>query len=181
MKEATQSDIPFPNSIFMKKLYFVVLFLLTFPSLIAQKNYYATGDNLNIRELPNQDASIKGQLNKGEVVKVIEINNDWAKIQYQNTQCYVASKFLSIENENENKKDYGFKDGFKYTYLYSAGILIFLLTAPEILKRRVNDRRYKEGIRQDKVPETTMWKNFIIALLISLPIALIGGIISWIF
>ncbi|HAD80147.1 MAG TPA: hypothetical protein DCF99_13180, partial [Flavobacteriaceae bacterium] len=72
----------------MKKLYFVVLFLLTFPSLIAQKNYYATGDNLNIRELPNQDASIKGQLNKGEVVKVIEINNDWAKIQYQNTQCY---------------------------------------------------------------------------------------------
>jgi hypothetical protein len=49
------------------------------------------------------------------------------------------------------------------------------------LKRRVNDRRYKEGIRQDKVPETTMWENFIIALLISLPIALIGGIISWIF
>jgi uncharacterized protein YgiM (DUF1202 family) len=163
----------------MKKLYFVILLLLTLSSLIAQKNYYATGDNLNIRELPNQDAPIKGQLNKGELVKVIEINNDWAKIQYQNTEYYVASKFLSIETEN--KKDYGFKDGFKYTYLYSAGILIFLLTAPEILKRRVNDRRYKEGIRQDKVPETTMWKNFIIALLISLPIALIGGIISWIF
>jgi uncharacterized protein YgiM (DUF1202 family) len=163
----------------MKKLYFVILLLLTLSSLIAQKNYYATGDNLNIRELPNQDAQVKGQLNKGELVKVIEINNDWAKIQYQNTEYYVASKFLSIETEN--KKDYGFKDGFKYTYLYSAGILIFLLTAPEILKRRVNDRRYKEGIRQDKVPETTMWKNFIIALLISLPIALIGGIISWIF
>ena len=163
----------------MKKLYFVILLLLTLSSLIAQKNYYATGDNLNIRELPNQDAQVKGQLNKGELVKVIEINNDWAKIQYQNTEYYVASKFLSIETEN--KKDYGFKDGFKYTYLYSAGILIFLLTAPEILKRRVNDRRYKEGIRQDKVPETTMWKNFLIALVISLPIALIGGIISWIF
>ena len=167
----------------MKKIYFVILLLLTFSSLIAQKNYYATGDNLNIRELPNQNAAIKGNLNKGDLVKVLEINNDWAKIQYENTQCYVASKFLSIDNENqtENQKDYGFKDGFKYTYLYSAGILILLLTAPEILKRRVNDRRYKEGIRQDKVPETTMWKNFIISLLISLPIALIGGIICWIF
>lgn len=138
---------------------------------------------MNVREFPNQNSNIIGKLKKGDKVEVLEIQkggfkvlDDWAKIKYNENEYFVVAKYLTkLQN-----KDLGFGEGFGTTYLYSAGIIAILLTLPEVLKRRVSDRRYKQGFRQDKVPELTMWKNILIALIVALPIGLIGGIICWI-
>lgn len=161
----------------MQKKYFTLLLLFCSIFFFGQK-YVSTVDNLNVREFANQNSDIKGKLMKGEEIEVLQISNDWAKIKYQTNEYYVSSKFLS--NESKEVKDLGFKEGFLRTFLYSAIFLALLLTAPEVFKRRVNDRRFRQGIRQDKVPETIMWKNFFIAALIAIPIGLIGGIIYWI-
>lgn len=163
----------------MKKNYTIFIILITFSFCHAQEIYYSNGENVNVREFPNQSSLVVGKLSKGQKIEVIETVNDWSKISYQNNEYYVATKFLT-QNE-DGKKDLGFKDGFLQTYLYSGLIFVFLLTAPEVMKRKVADRRFKEGYRQDKVPELTMWKNFLISAIVAIPIALIGGIICWIF
>lgn len=166
----------------MKKIIYLLCFLI-FSLANSQETYSVIGNNINIREYPNKNSNIVGKLKKGDKVEVIEIQNggfevldDWAKIKFNENEYFVVSKYLS----KSQNKDIGFGEGFGTTYIYSAGIIALLLTLPEVLKRRVSDRRFKQGFRQDKVPETTMWKNILIAAVVALPIGLIGGLICWI-
>ena len=163
----------------MKKIFILILSVFYFSLVLANETLYSLGDNVNIREFPDKNSNIVGKLNKGDKIEVIEIGLNWTKIKFNGYESYVASEFLS--NEQIKKGDIGFVEGFTKTFLYTAGILVFILTAPEVIKRKVSDRRYKAGFRQDKVPETIMWKNFLVAAIIALPIALVSGIICWIF
>ena len=162
----------------MKKIFIILLSVFHFSFLFASEKLFSLGDNVNIREFPDKNSNIVGKINKGQKIEVLEIGLDWTKIAFNGKEAYVASEFVG--EKPLAKGDIGFGEGFGQTYIYSAGIIAVLLTLPEMLKRRVSDRRYKQGFRQDKVPELTMWKIILIASIVSLPIGLIGGLICWI-
>ena len=149
------------------------------------QDYFIDASSLIVRKSPDKNSEKIGKLTRNEQITAIGEYGNWVQINYNGTYGYVNKDFLSTVSlnieETSEKKDLGFKDGFKETYFGSIIILTLLLVAPEVIQRRNPDRRFKTGIRQDKVPEFTMWKKLILAAVISVPIALIGGVICWIF
>ncbi|GAA8142809.1 SH3 domain-containing protein [Helicobacter pylori] len=66
-------------------------------STIGQKplEYKATVSGVNVRAFPSTKGKIIGSLAKNKSVKVLEIQNDWAKIEFSNkTKGYVFLKLL---------------------------------------------------------------------------------------
>ncbi|GAA6842758.1 SH3 domain-containing protein [Helicobacter pylori] len=66
-------------------------------STIGQKplEYKATVNSVNVRAFPSTKSKIIGSLAKNKSVKVLEIQNDWAKIEFSNkTKGYVFLKLL---------------------------------------------------------------------------------------
>ncbi|GAA8026809.1 SH3 domain-containing protein [Helicobacter pylori] len=64
---------------------------------IGQKplEYKAAVSGVNVRAFPSTKSKIIGSLAKGKSVKVLEIQNDWAKIEFSNkTKGYVFLKLL---------------------------------------------------------------------------------------
>ncbi len=69
---------------------------LTTPT-IGQKplEYKAAVNSVNVRAFPSTKGKILGSLAKDKSVKVLEIQNDWAKIEFSNkTKGYVFLKLL---------------------------------------------------------------------------------------
>ncbi|GAA6890368.1 SH3 domain-containing protein [Helicobacter pylori] len=57
--------------------------------------YKAAVNSVNVRAFPSTKGKILGSLAKDKSVKVLEIQNDWAKIEFSNkTKGYVFLKFL---------------------------------------------------------------------------------------
>ncbi len=57
--------------------------------------YKAAVNSVNVRALPSTKGKILGSLAKNKSVKVLEIQNDWAKIEFSNeTKGYVFLKLL---------------------------------------------------------------------------------------
>ncbi len=57
--------------------------------------YKAAVNSVNVRAFPSTKGKILGSLAKDESVKVLEIQNDWAKIEFSNeTKGYVFLKLL---------------------------------------------------------------------------------------
>ncbi len=64
---------------------------------IGQKplEYKAVVNSVNVRAFPSTKGKIIGSLAKDKIVKVLEIQNDWAKIEFSNkTKGYVFLKLL---------------------------------------------------------------------------------------
>ena len=68
---------------------------------------YVKADTLNIREGAGTSYKILGTYKKGQEVKVVSIDGDWAKIQYENGYAYISNKYLvdkmPTDSENDNK------------------------------------------------------------------------------
>ena len=68
---------------------------------------YVKADTLNIREGAGTEYEILGTYKKGQEVKVVSIDGDWAKIQYENGYAYISNKYLvdkmPTDSENDNK------------------------------------------------------------------------------
>lgn len=58
--------------------------------------------NLNVRSGPGNNYSIKGKLVEGDKIKILSIDNGWAKFNYKNTEAYVSVKYLKEVNNVEN-------------------------------------------------------------------------------
>ena len=78
-------------------------FLATAASLIstnafAQEESTATvnATNLNIRQQPTTQSPIIGKVKQGTIVKVLEVQKDWAKISCDGKEGYVSLQFLKI-------------------------------------------------------------------------------------
>lgn len=145
------------------------------------QDYFVNASSLIVRSGPGKNFEKIGTLSRNEQITAIGLDHNWIQINFNGTYGYINKDFLSTvsldSEETSVKKDLGFIE----TYLGSIIILTLLFVAPEVIQRRNPDRRFKTGIRQDKVPEFIMWKKLILAAVISLPVALIGGIICGIF
>ncbi len=51
--------------------------------------------HLNVRSDPSTNNSPIGSLKNGDEVKVLESNSNWTKIEFNNQEAYVATKYLS--------------------------------------------------------------------------------------
>lgn len=72
-------------------------FISVFPVAIQANTYtYETviADSLNVRSMPNLDASIVGKLSLGDEVRVVKTDNDWSKITYHSMTGWIANKYL---------------------------------------------------------------------------------------
>ena len=68
---------------------------------------YVNADSLNVREGAGTSYKILGTYNHGDEVKVVSIDGDWAKIQYEDGYAYISNKYLvdkmPTDSENDNK------------------------------------------------------------------------------
>lgn len=86
---------------------------------------YVNTGSLNVRSGPSTSYRILGVYKYGQEVKVVSVNNNWAKIKYNNGYAYVSNKYLSYElsnKDNNNNEDNNANDdtqndsGIKNTY-----------------------------------------------------------------
>lgn len=66
------------------------------------ESYVCTAKSLNVRTSPSANGYVLGKLNKGDVINVYSIDDDFAEISYQGTKCYVSSKYIQKTNNPTN-------------------------------------------------------------------------------
>ena len=77
---------------------------------------------VNVREQPNTDCNILGQLYFNEIVSYIYYNEDWVQILYKDTIAYVSSDYISNEKRDYQLYDVplnNFKSYMPYNYFNS--------------------------------------------------------------
>ena len=85
---------------------------------------FVTGNSVNVRSENNSNSSIISKLNQNEKVEVLEVNGDWAKIEFNGQNGYINQKFLSENKiETTNKDNKSFSD---YLKMFGIGILLIL-------------------------------------------------------
>ena len=55
---------------------------------------YKTTARLNVRTFPSTDYRIRGTLKKGARIRVLQLNGDWCRINYNGYTGWVAAKYL---------------------------------------------------------------------------------------
>ena len=75
------------------------------------KILYATAV-VNVREEPNTDCDVIGQLSLGESIELIEhLDNGWSAVRYSGEKYYISTQYLS-EKKPSDKSDFVFKKSF---------------------------------------------------------------------
>jgi len=64
-----------------------------------KKTKYRCTSNLNVRNLPSTEGDVIGKVTQNDIVDVIEIENNWARIDYGGVEAYVSANYLTIEGE----------------------------------------------------------------------------------
>lgn len=60
----------------------------------------ATADGLNIREFPSTDAEVITQVASGEMLDIVEIQNDgWIKVYLDDEEVYVSSDYVEVKSD----------------------------------------------------------------------------------
>lgn len=67
---------------------------------LAQKCYVqyaqATCTTLNVRSAPSENSSRLGQIAKGEKLEILEILDEWVKVDYNETDAYVSKSYVDF-------------------------------------------------------------------------------------
>lgn len=91
---------------FMKKYFAILVMLLGVVSVFSQETYKViSGTTYNIRTAPNMEAEIVGKTNDELLLKVYEIQNGWAKVQYGADTAYVKSDCLVMQTKTDTQKE----------------------------------------------------------------------------
>lgn len=67
--------------------------------------YVIEANNLRLRKGPNTSYSIVKELSKGKVVSLLETKDNWSKIQIDNIEGWVSSKYIKKNNDSVVKSD----------------------------------------------------------------------------
>jgi len=80
----------------------LLLFCCIAQPLLGAEKYAVTSTTLNVRSGAGGAYSKIGSLAQNETVEVLEISNNWAKIQYKDRTGYVSMDYLSKVSEAES-------------------------------------------------------------------------------
>ncbi len=60
----------------------------------------STADSLNIREMPNIDAEVVTQVAAGEILDIVEIQDDgWIKVYLDDEEVYVSADYVEVKSD----------------------------------------------------------------------------------
>ena len=60
----------------------------------------STADSLNIREMPNTDAEVVTQVAAGEILDIVEIQDDgWIKVYLDDEEVYVSADYVEVKSD----------------------------------------------------------------------------------
>jgi hypothetical protein len=91
----------------MKVFIITMLVLITSTNSFAQESYVVITKILNVRDSPGLNTEILGTLSEGEVVSVLNTDNDnWYFISYYGVEGYVSSKYIVRVEDSEKYKDW---------------------------------------------------------------------------
>lgn len=153
--------------------------LLTVQFAISQ-TYVVKTKALNVREETNQNSSIIAKLNENDTIKAISKEGDWIKLMISEKEGFVNKNYVEEIKQNEAQIKKGFKVGFSNAFSTSFIIIIILLLGYRSVKGRVKDGRHTKGYREYDFSFQDYIVDGIYALIISLVIALVAGIIAWV-
>lgn len=180
----------------INKTTFLIL-LFTLPLSIKSQNYSDSNifivntKNLNVRDEPNSNSKIVHQVQLNDTLYVKTLVNNWYKIEYsqrldQNLIGYVYKDFVkkssksNVKNkEIKKEQDLGFKSGFVHYGIRCFGLLLLASFGYYNYKTRRKDSRFSSGYSEKTMGTLTFIKYAFYSLIISLPIALIAGIICY--
>ena len=63
--------------------------------------YEVVEQDINIRKEPNWSSDKVGVVKRGEILNVISIDGDWAKVSYNNSTCYAPASYLKKANSGD--------------------------------------------------------------------------------
>lgn len=79
----------------MKKLFYLLLVLLSTVSLSAQEGtHYVSGSSLNLRSAPNTSSEVVTKLDRYDNVEVTEVTDNWAKVTFNDQEGYVYADYI---------------------------------------------------------------------------------------
>ena len=165
----------------MKLLKFNWLLLLILLTQFAfSQTYIVKPKTLNVRAERNTNSDVIAKIYENDTIRAISIDGDWIKISISEKQGFVNKSFLEEINLNEPITKSGFKYGFKKAFTSSFIITLILFLGYRGMKGRVKDGRHSKGYREYNFSYKDYIVDGIYALIISLVIALIAGILAWI-
>ena len=158
-----------------------ILSIFIFQTISAQK-YVVQAETLNVRENEDKNSNVIAQIHKNDTITAFFKDQNWIKINIENSEGFVNLKYVTeISNvENKNNPDVGFVKGFKKYFIYSFIILFIFFYAYRKIKARISDNRYSSGYRDGKITFSDVLTDGIYALIIGLIFGLISGIVYWI-
>lgn len=179
----------------INKKTFLILLLISF-SLNSQDHsdsdiYVVTTENLNVRDKPISNSNIVHEVHLNDTLYVKTLVDNWCKIEYSTGfdnlligyvyKDYVkkVSKSNTKNEEIKKKQDLGFKSGFVYYGIRCFGLLLLASFGHYNYKTRSKDARFSGGYREKRMGTLSFIKYAFYSLIISLPIALIAGIICY--
>lgn len=84
--------------VFMKKylvsLVFTLSICICLQNNVSAQNMYEVVSKLNVREQPNTSSRVLGVLSPKSQVQVFEISDGWARINYNEQESYISSKYI---------------------------------------------------------------------------------------
>lgn len=165
----------------MKFLKFNCLLLLLLSTQFTfSQTYIVKPKTLNVRAERNTNSDVIAKIYENDTIRAISVEGDWIKISISEKQGFVKKSFLEEINLNEPTTKSGFKYGFKKAFSTSFIITLILLLGYRSFKGRVKDGRRSKGYREYDITFKDYIIDGIYAIIISLVIALIAGILAWI-
>ncbi len=90
----------------MRKTLFTLLLLVISTALFAQSYKNGSDKGLNLRSEPSANASVITSIPPDAKITVVDkSNNEWYKVRYNGKTGYVASKYVSEANQQNNKSN----------------------------------------------------------------------------
>jgi len=68
----------------------------------SQSTGRVNGTDVNIRSQPSTSATVLGRANTGDSFKILEQQDGWYKISYNNTDAYISGMFFSVASSAES-------------------------------------------------------------------------------
>lgn len=117
-------------------------------SIVTNHDYSVTASELRIRSKPDGKSDVLGSLRKGDIVRVVDTDEEWAKIRVAGSVGYVKSEFLG-EAQPLIKQATTFKARFLLGFRFFMVVLIGMGSIRSIQTRN-KDGRFKGGFRLKK-------------------------------
>lgn len=166
------------------RTYLLTFFFLCFcVLLLAQTKYEVTANSfLNIRSFASSSAPVIGTIDRGGKIYVHEIEDGWAKIDYNNEYAYISSDYIRKVEENPVVKLDKKKSFFDFKFGFPEGEndvkwIIYVIVGLSVLLFIFRMIRGDDPLEDEKY--LANWSIFLIVSILEIAYIVMGGNYIW--